>query len=142
MGRWFEGPTFRPDQFRCRKLITPWQQESTATNRPRTRTRPRTRSSHIQASTETLTHQKPIMYLLFKSQISQRSRTSSRTRTSTIFKIWRRQSAGNENKIPVIILITVYAFSRTAPRKRGPFGAVERKPQGKVSVWGHSRKYA
>jgi hypothetical protein len=25
---------------------------------------------------------------------------------STIFKIWRRQSAGNENKIPVIILIT------------------------------------
>src|SRR4029077_16782469 len=93
-------------------------------------------AANIQASTETLTHQKPIMYLLFKSQISQRSRTS------TIFKIWRRQSAGNENKIPVIILITVYAFSRTAPRKKGPFGAVERKPQGKVSVWGHSRKYA
>src|SRR4029077_17104335 len=39
-------------------------------------------------------------------------------------------------------LINLYAFSRTAPRKRGPFGAVERKPQGKVSVWGHSRKYA
>src|SRR5271165_4078044 len=32
-----------------------------------------------------------------------------------------------------------YAFSRTAPRKRGPFGAVELKPQGKVSVLGHSR---
>jgi hypothetical protein len=63
-------------------------------------------TSHIQASTETLTHRKPILYLLFKSQISQRSRTSSSSRTSTIFKIWRRQSAGNENKIPVIILIT------------------------------------
>ena len=30
----------------------------------------------------------------------------------TIFKIWRRQSAGNENNIPDIIRITGYAFSR------------------------------
>src|SRR5271165_4763045 len=48
----------------------------------------------------------------------------------------------NENKILVTLRITEYAFSRTAPRKRGPFGAVELKPQGKVSVLGHSRKYA
>jgi hypothetical protein len=34
------------------------------------------------------------MYRLFRSQISQQS---------TIFKIWRHQSAGNENKIPVLI---------------------------------------
>jgi hypothetical protein len=29
----------------------------------------------------------------------------------------------NENKIPVMLRITGYAFSRTAPRKSGPFGA-------------------
>jgi hypothetical protein len=27
-----------------------------------------------------------------------------------IFKIWRRQSAGNENKVPVLIRITVLCF--------------------------------
>ena len=31
----------------------------------------------------------------------------------------------NENKILVTERITVYAFSRTAPRKSGPFGAVQ-----------------
>jgi hypothetical protein len=31
-----------------------------------------------------------------------------------------------ENKIPVTLRITVYAFSRTAPRKSGPFGAARR----------------
>jgi len=36
----------------------------------------------------------------------------------TIFKIWRRQSAGNENNIPDIIRITGYAFSRAPPGKR------------------------
>src|SRR4029077_15949624 len=40
------------------------------------------------------------MYLLLKSQISQQSRTSSSSSSRTIFKIWRRRSAGNENKSP------------------------------------------
>jgi hypothetical protein len=31
----------------------------------------------------------------------------------------------NENKICVMLRITGYAFSRTAPRKSGPFGAAK-----------------
>src|SRR6266481_9028721 len=54
------------------------------------------------------------MYLLFKSQIS---RQSTRTSSRTSFRIWRRQSAGNENKIPVIIRITGQAKAYTLPRR-------------------------
>jgi hypothetical protein len=49
-----------------------------------------------------------------------------RTSTRTIFKIWRRQSAGNENKIPVTIRITeLRFFAGYAAKKWPPFGAAE-----------------
>jgi hypothetical protein len=41
-------------------------------------------------------------------------------------KIWRRQSAGNENKIPVTIRITeLRFFAGYAAKKWPPFGAAE-----------------
>ena len=36
-----------------------------------------------------------------------------------------KAASNNENKICVMLRITVYAFSRTAPRKSGPFGAAK-----------------
>ena len=66
------------------------------------------------------------MYRLFQEPEAHKSRTSSRTRTRTIFKIWRRQSAGNENKIPVTIRITeLRFFAGYAAKKWPPFGAAE-----------------
>src|SRR6516162_2973648 len=39
--------------------------------------------------------------------------------------------------------ITMVRFFRGLRREKvAPFGAVEVRPQGSVSVWGHSRKYA
>jgi hypothetical protein len=51
-----------------------------------------------------------------KSRNSQQSRTSPSSRT--IFKIWRRQLAGNENKVPVLIRVTGSCY-----RSIGKWGA-------------------
>jgi hypothetical protein len=41
-----------------------------------------------------------------------------------------------ENKIPVTLRITGYAFSRTAPRKSGPFGAAKATTYARKNIFG------
>ena len=57
---------------------------------------------------------------LYQCIVDDLKRSSARCRPEDRRLKWR-----NENKILVARRITAYAFSRTAPRKSGPFGAVQ-----------------